>query len=45
MGMVGEEKQSFEDLVKHKQDAFQPGEILSEFISDFLWSISEEPCD
>ena len=35
MGMVAEEDQSFEGLIDHLCDAFQLGETLSEFISDF----------
>ena len=35
MGMVMQEGQSFEGLIKHLRNAFQSGETLSELISDF----------
>ena len=39
MGMVDEEDQSFEGLIDHLCDAFQPGETCSELISHFYgWS-------
>ena len=35
MGMVVEEKQTFEGLVQHLKNAFQSRETISELISDF----------
>ena len=35
MGMVADEKQTFEGLVQHLKNAFQSGETTSELISDF----------
>ena len=35
MGMVVEDQQTFEGLVEHLKNAFQPGQTLSELIGDF----------
>ena len=35
MGMVMDDKQTFEGLVQHLKNAFQSGETTSELISDF----------
>ena len=35
MGMIADEQQSFDGLVKHLKNAFQSGETVSELISDF----------
>ena len=44
MGMIMDNQQTFDGLVNHLKNAFQSEETISELISDFLWSASEEKC-
>ena len=36
MGMVVEEQQTFEGLIKHLKNTFQSGKTISKLISDFM---------